>query len=77
VRYSKIRWKGIDKMSKRGRLALHFLNGAWSTHRLKPGEVDSSDRLEEVFRDGEVLKTQTVAQIRERAATQEPVILAS
>jgi nicotinamide phosphoribosyltransferase len=69
--------EGHDIMSKRGRLALHFLNGAWSCHRLKPGEVDSSDRLEEVFRDGEVLKTQTVAQIRERAATQEPVILAS
>ena len=69
--------EGHDKMSKRGRLALHFLNGAWSTHRLKPGESIASDRLEEVFRDGEVLKTQTVAQIRERAATQEPVILAS
>lgn len=69
--------EGHDKMSKRGRLALHFSNGAWSTHRLKPGEVDRGDRLEEVFRDGEVLKTQTVAQIRERAATQEAVILAT
>jgi hypothetical protein len=44
---------------------------------LKQGEVDADDRLEEVFRDGEVLKTQTVTQIRERAATQEPVILAT
>jgi len=69
--------EGHDKMSKRGRLALHFSNGAWSTHRLKRDEVDLDDRLEEVFRDGEVLKTQTVAQIRERAATQEAVILAT
>jgi nicotinamide phosphoribosyltransferase len=69
--------EGHDKMSKRGRLALHFANGAWSTHQLKQGEVDADDRLEEVFRDGEVLKTQTVTQIRERAATQEPVILAT
>lgn len=69
--------EGHDKMSKRGRLALHFANGAWSTHRLKRDEVDPDDRLEEVFRDGEVLKMQTVAQIRERAATQEPVVLAT
>lgn len=69
--------EGHDKMSKRGRLALHFSNGAWSTHRIAKGEVDADDRLEPVFRDGEVLKTQTVAQIRERCATQEPVILAT
>jgi nicotinamide phosphoribosyltransferase len=69
--------EGHDKMSKRGRLALHFSNGAWSTHRIAKGEVDADDRLEPVFRDGEVLKTQTVAQIRERCAKQEPVILAT
>ncbi|HEU5415445.1 MAG TPA: nicotinate phosphoribosyltransferase [Candidatus Angelobacter sp.] len=69
--------EGHDKMSKRGRLALHYSNGAWSTHRIAKGEVDADDRLEPVFRDGEVLKTQTVAQIRERCATQEPVILAT
>lgn len=69
--------EGHDKMSKRGRLALHFSNGAWSTHRLAQGEVDSADRLEPVFRDGVALKIQTVTQIRERAATQEPVILAT
>jgi nicotinamide phosphoribosyltransferase len=69
--------EGHDKMSKRGRLALHFSNGAWSTHRIAKGEVDADDRLEPVFWDGEVLKTQTVAQIRERCAKQEPVILAT
>jgi nicotinamide phosphoribosyltransferase len=69
--------EGHDKMSKRGRLALHFSNGAWSTHRIAKGEVDADDRLEPVFRDGEVLKTQTVRQIRERCAKQEPVILAT
>ncbi len=69
--------EGHDKISKRGRLALHFSNGAWSTHRVSPGELDADDRLQSVFRNGEVLKTQTVAQIRERAATQEPVILAT
>jgi nicotinamide phosphoribosyltransferase len=69
--------EGHEKMSKRGRLALHFSSGVWSTHRVVQGEVDADDRLEPVFRDGEVLKTQTVAQIRERAATQEPVILAT
>jgi len=68
--------EGHEKVSKRGRLALHFSNGAWSTHRLEQGEMDSEDRLEPVFRDGEVLKTQTVEQIRNRAATQEAVILA-
>jgi nicotinamide phosphoribosyltransferase len=68
--------EGHEKMSKRGRLALHFSNASWSTHRLAQGEVDSEDRLEPVFRDGEVLKMQTVAQIRDRAATQEAVILA-
>jgi len=69
--------EGHEKMSKQGRLALHFSNGAWSTHRLAQGEVDSEDRLEPVFRNGEVLKMQTVEQIRNRAATQEAVILAT
>jgi nicotinamide phosphoribosyltransferase len=69
--------EGHEKMSKRGRLALHFSNGTWSTHRVAQGEVDANDRLEPVFRDGEVLKIQTVGQIRERAATQEPVVLAT
>ena len=69
--------EGHEKVSKRGRLALHFSNGAWSTHRLAQGEVDSEDRLEPVFRNGEVLKMQTVEQIRNRAATQEAVTLAT
>jgi len=40
--------------------------------------VDYDDRLVPVFRDGEVLVKQSVAQIRERAATQgERVTLAT
>ena len=70
--------EGHDKMSKRGRLALHFLNGIWSTDRARPDQVDYDDRLVPVFRDGEVLVKQSVAQIRERAATQgERVTLAT
>jgi nicotinamide phosphoribosyltransferase len=69
--------EGHDKVSKRGRLALHFLNGEWSTVRSRPGEVDWDDRLRPVFRDGEVLFTQSVAQIRERANNHEQVSLAT
>ena len=69
--------EGHDKVSKRGRLALHFLNGEWSTRRSRPGETDWEDRLRPVFRDGEVLFTQSVAQIRERANNHEQVSLAT
>jgi len=62
--------EGHDKVSKRGRLALHFLNGIWSTDRARADQVDYDDRLIPVFRDGEVLVKQSVPQIRERAATQ-------
>lgn len=69
--------EGHEKMSKQGRLALHLNGGSWSTVRVKHGESDKEDHLQPVFRDGEVLIRQTVAEIRERAAKQEPVILAS
>lgn len=57
---------GHDKASKRGRLALHFTNGKWSTQRSTRNAADSEDRLQTVFRDGELLVNQTVAEIRER-----------
>jgi nicotinamide phosphoribosyltransferase len=69
--------EGHDKMSKCGRLALHFLNGVWSTDRARRAEVDYDDQLRPVFRDGQVLLTQKVPVIRERATTQEQVILVS
>jgi nicotinamide phosphoribosyltransferase len=69
--------EGHEKMSKRGRLALHFNHGSWSTVRVHRGEADRDDRLQPVFRNGEVLVRQTVKEIRERAATQEQVILAT
>lgn len=68
--------EGHDKASKRGRLALHFKNGAWSTHRLRGREDDPQDCLRPVFRDGELLVTLTVSEIRERANAQEEILLA-
>jgi nicotinamide phosphoribosyltransferase len=59
--------EGHDKASKRGRLVLHFERGAWKTMQTTRGAVDPEDRLRLVFRDGEVLVTETVAEIRERA----------
>ncbi|HEY6307480.1 MAG TPA: nicotinate phosphoribosyltransferase [Candidatus Angelobacter sp.] len=67
---------GHDKASKRGRLALHFINGAWSTRQTRRDTVDHEDRLRAVFRNGELLVEQTVAQVRERANSQEEVLLA-
>lgn len=58
--------EGHEKVSKRGRLALHFTNGAWSTVKLRTGEVDYDDQLRPVFRDGEVLLTQGVAEVRHK-----------
>ncbi len=58
---------GHDKASKRGRLALHFANGKWSTQRSTRNAVDSEDRLQTVFRNGELLVNQAVAEIRARA----------
>jgi nicotinamide phosphoribosyltransferase len=62
--------EGHDKASKRGRLALHYANEKWSTTRLEQGRGDPRDILRTVFKDGEVLVEQSVAEIRERARTQ-------
>jgi nicotinamide phosphoribosyltransferase len=69
--------EGHDKVSKRGRFALLFNNGSYSTVRLPRGEPAKNDRLQPVFRNGEVLVKQTVAEIRQHAATQEQVMLAT
>jgi nicotinamide phosphoribosyltransferase len=68
--------EGHDKASKRGRLALHFTNGKWSTRQTHRDSVDHEDRLRTVFRDGELVVEQTVAQVRECADSQEEVLLA-
>jgi nicotinamide phosphoribosyltransferase len=68
---------GHDKASKRGRLALILNHGVWKTERVRPGSTVSDDRLRTVFRDGELLRTYSVAEIRERAAAQAPVALAT
>jgi len=60
--------EGHDKASKRGRLALHFDSGKWRTERIQRGAAsDDADVLETVFRDGELLVTKSVAQVRQRA----------
>lgn len=58
--------EGHDKLSKRGRLALHYNHGSWSTVRAARETADPEDRLRPVFRDGEVLISHTVAEVRER-----------
>jgi nicotinamide phosphoribosyltransferase len=67
--------EGHDKASKRGRLALLFDDGLWSTERVRNSDV-GADQLQTVFRDGEVMLSHSVAEIRERAASQEQVTLA-
>jgi nicotinamide phosphoribosyltransferase len=72
--------EGHDKASKRGRLALHFADGVWKTQRVRGRanhREDRDDRLQTVFRDGELLRTYSAAEVRERAASQEPVALAT
>jgi nicotinamide phosphoribosyltransferase len=59
---------GHDKASKRGRLALHFRGGAWNTVRARRDADDRNDCLRTVFRDGEILVTQNVAEVRANAA---------
>ena len=54
--------EGHDKVSKRGRLALHFSGDKWSTAR--NSKNDGEDLLKPVFKDGEVLVTQTVEEVR-------------
>ncbi len=61
---------GHDKASKCGRLALHCRNGVWSTQRTHRNLEDQEDRMRTVFRDGELVVTQSVAQVRERANSQ-------
>lgn len=68
--------EGHDKVSKRGRLALRFREGKWSTERIERGATGKDDWLRPVFRDGDVLARHTVADIRDRANTQEQVELA-
>ena len=65
--------EGHDKASKRGRLALHFRSGVWRTVRTSRDDPGGEDRLRTVFRDGELLITQTVAEVRECANRQEGI----
>jgi nicotinamide phosphoribosyltransferase len=59
--------EGRDKMSKRGRLALHRSNGKWSTVPLGRNKEDHDDLLRAVFKDGEVVMSQTVSEVRKTA----------
>lgn len=59
--------EGHEKLSKRGRLALRYENGKWSTVRGSRTQEDAKDRLKPVFRDGDVLVRQRVAEVRQRA----------
>ncbi|HET9281504.1 MAG TPA: nicotinate phosphoribosyltransferase [Candidatus Angelobacter sp.] len=59
--------EGHDKASKRGRLALYFTSGGWSTVRVKRGVEDPEDQLRPVFRDGDVLVEHKVDEVRKRA----------
>jgi nicotinamide phosphoribosyltransferase len=63
--------EGHDKASKRGRLALHLKNGHWSTARARRGVDDPEDQLRTVFRDGELLVDQSVAEVRRLARLSE------
>jgi nicotinamide phosphoribosyltransferase len=65
--------EGHDKASKRGRLALHRKDGAWSTPRTQRDAYDPEDRLRTVFHDGDLMIDQTIAQIRECATRQEEI----
>jgi nicotinamide phosphoribosyltransferase len=56
------------KNSKRGRLALHNIDGNWSTTKKVNGVGDPYDLLETVFLNGEILTHDTFDKIRERAA---------
>jgi len=65
--------EGHDKASKRGRLALRRINGRWSTQAVNNKDGDPRDLLRTVFKDGEILVTQTVAEIRELANNPEQI----
>lgn len=68
--------EGHDKASKRGRLTLHLVNGKWKTVAERRGINDPEDQLHLVFRNGELLASYSVSDIRERAKSQENVLLA-
>jgi len=59
--------EGHEKVSKGGRMALRRMSGRWSTQIVANKYEDPRDLLRMVFKDGEVLVTQTVAEIRELA----------
>ncbi len=59
--------EGHDKMSKRGRLALHRKNGKWTTVPLSRDREDPADLLRTVFKDGQPISPQKVSEIREIA----------
>jgi nicotinamide phosphoribosyltransferase len=59
--------EGHDKVSKRGRLALRRINGKWSTEVVSREKTNPQDVLKTVFKDGEMLVTQTAGEIRKRA----------
>ena len=59
--------EGHEKVSKGGRMALRRVSGRWSTQIVTNKYEDPRDLLRMVFKDGEVLVTQTVAEIRELA----------
>lgn len=61
--------EGHDKVSKRGRLALRRTNGKWSTVNVGRDTSDPQDVLKTIFKDGELLVTQSVAEIRKRASS--------
>lgn len=63
--------EGHDKVSKRGRLALRRVNGKWSTVNVNRDTPAPQDILRPVFKDGELLVTQSVAEIRKRAGGEE------
>ena len=59
--------EGHEKVSKRGRMALRRMSGRWSTQVVTNKHEDSRDLLRTVFKDGEILVTQKVSEIRELA----------
>lgn len=61
--------EGHDKVSKRGRLALRRTNGKWSTVNVGRETPDPQDVLKTIFKDGELLVTQSVAEIRKRGSS--------
>jgi hypothetical protein len=54
---------------------LHHKNGLWQTQAAHRDRVDREDCLRTVFRDGELLLTQTVEQVRNCANSQVEVSL--